>query len=184
MPSSTSKYCIAEPHPSVPSSRYIYSGRGGAGNVSHVNTKTLTAGPDASGPASRASLSSKSTAASAKNLASHVSHVQNSYFPTGRGGAGNMYSQSHFSERPMFSFDEELERQRHIQEQMAPHYLVGRGGAGNAYGSASSTTTDPERRSSATSTRGSSSGSSVESGNSVRNGIAGTINRLRGSFAK
>jgi len=35
------------------------------------------------------------------------------------------------SERPMFSFDEELTRERAREEDAAPVYHVGRGGAGN-----------------------------------------------------
>jgi hypothetical protein len=92
-----------------------------------------------------------------------------------------MHSYSYFSERPMFSFDEELERQKHIQEHMAPHYHVGRGGAGNLQG----LTEEPARRNSAGSANGSSSGSSVSSGNSVRGiGLGDTWNRLKGTFAK
>jgi hypothetical protein len=49
-------------------------------------------------------------------------------YSCGRGGAGNMYSGS---ERAMFSFDEELTRERVREEGAAPVYHVGRGGAGN-----------------------------------------------------
>lgn len=111
MPSSS--YRITEPHPSVPSSRYLYSGRGGAGNISHVDPTSLTSGKSAAGPASLANLSSGAIAA--RN------------YTSGRGGAGNL----HASERPIFSFDEELERQRRMMEHQAPVYHIGRGGAGN-----------------------------------------------------
>jgi hypothetical protein len=50
---------------------------------------------------------------------------------TGRGGAGN-YKQPP-SERAIFSFDEELERQLSLDRHAAPVYHVGRGGAGNVY---------------------------------------------------
>jgi hypothetical protein len=103
---------ITEPHPSVGSS-YIYSGRGGAGNVTRITPSSLTSGPNASGPASRVSLSPPPT-----------SH----YYASGRGGAGNMHREK---ERAMFSFDEELQQQERLRSQQAPVYHVGRGGAGN-----------------------------------------------------
>jgi len=46
----------------------------------------------------------------------------------GRGGAGNVFPSS---ERAIFSFDEELERQLRWERDVAPVYHVGRGGAGN-----------------------------------------------------
>ena len=52
-------------------------------------------------------------------------------FATGRGGAGNIHPSS---ERAIFSFDEELERQMSRDRHAAPVYHVGRGGAGNVYG--------------------------------------------------
>ena len=53
---------------------------------------------------------------------------------TGRGGAGNVHHPP--SERAIFSFDEELERQLSQDRHAAPVYHVGRGGAGNVYGRA------------------------------------------------
>jgi hypothetical protein len=103
---------ITEPHPSVGGS-YVYSGRGGAGNVTRVKPTDLTNGPTASGPASRVKLTPPPTS---------------SYFASGRGGAGNMYTGK---ERAMFSFDEELQQQERLRIQQAPVYHVGRGGAGN-----------------------------------------------------
>jgi len=145
----SSSYRITEPHPSVPASHYIHAGRGGAGNVSYVDPKTLTDGANASGPASRTNLKNTSSAP---------------YFPSGRGGAGNMTYTG--GERPIFSFDEELERQRRMQQHQAPVYHVGRGGAGNfAY---------EQKRASST--------SSAESATSGRNSLEGVINRIRGSF--
>jgi hypothetical protein len=174
----SSSYRITEPHPTLPTTNYIYAGRGGAGNVSHVNPKDVTAGPDASGPASRTTLSSSA----AKNAS--TKQPSGNYYPAGRGGAGNM---QYFSERSIFSFDEELQRQQQIMEHMAPHYHVGRGGAGNFGGcSGTSVAAKPpvERRSSAVSASGSSSGSSMSSVNSVRGGLGDTWNRLKGNFTK
>jgi len=75
----------------------------------------------------------------------------------------------HTAERPMFSFDEELERQRRMMEHQTPVYHVGRGGAGNF------ASEEGSRRASGSDT------SSVSS--RPRNSIEGTWNRLRGSFA-
>lgn len=106
-------YSIVEPHPTVvPSKSYIYSGRGGAGNVMRAPAQ-VTRGSDASGPAARASIAS-------------LSKPRQASF-TGRGGAGNVND----GERAIFSFDEELERQMSHQQRIAPVYHVGRGGAGN-----------------------------------------------------
>lgn len=156
----SSSYRITEPHPSVPSSsHYIRSGRGGAGNVTHVDPAKLTSGADATGPASRAALNA---AAAAK---------ANAYYTSGRGGAGNMH---HSQERPIFSFDEELERQRKMMEHSAPVYHIGRGGAGNLaneYGrrlSENSATSDT---------------SSTAAAHSVRNSMEGAWGRLRGSLS-
>lgn len=102
---------ITEPHPSVKSS-YIYSGRGGAGNVVRISPTDVTEGATASGPASRVKLAAPPT---------------NAFYATGRGGAGNMKR----TERAMFSFDEELQQQERLRAQQAPVYHIGRGGAGN-----------------------------------------------------
>ncbi|KKK19452.1 hypothetical protein P175DRAFT_0497438 [Aspergillus ochraceoroseus IBT 24754] len=101
-------YHVIEPHPSV-SRPALHTARGGAGNViSLKNTKT-TDSHMATGPASLTRLDS------------HVAPT----FKSGRGGAGNVHNSS---ERAIFSFDEELERDL---RQAAPVYHVGRGGAGN-----------------------------------------------------
>jgi hypothetical protein len=106
---------ITEPHPSIKSSSsYIYSGRGGAGNLHRIKASdNITNGPTASGPASRVKLSPPPTTA---------------YYASGRGGAGNMHREK---ERAMFSFDEELQQQERLRSQQAPVYHVGRGGSGN-----------------------------------------------------
>ena len=97
---------LTEPHPSIPKTNTIRYGRGGAGNYASTTSpsstsKLLTIPP----PSSSSSLQK---------------------FTSGRGGAGNVHLAS---ERAMFSFDEELERQRLAE---APIYHVGRGGVGNA----------------------------------------------------
>jgi len=63
----------------------------------------------------------------------------------GRGGAGNAFP---VSERAIFSFDEELERQLRWEKDVAPVYHVGRGGAGNVgHGSANGMTMGQRRAS-------------------------------------
>ncbi|KAL3479888.1 hypothetical protein BJX99DRAFT_221402 [Aspergillus californicus] len=109
MPSAN--YRVVEPHPSIPhtSRPALHTARGGAGNIiSLKNTKT-TPSRSATGPPSLTRLDSHTP----------------STFTTGRGGAGNVHSSS---ERAIFSFDEELERE---MRRAAPVYHVGRGGAGN-----------------------------------------------------
>jgi len=116
MPSSrSSSYSIIEPHPSIPpTQRYITTGRGGAGNA-HRTPSTITRGSEASGPPSRLTSSTHKPSPP-------------STFSTGRGGAGNIKHAP--SERAIFSFDEELEREMR-SEAKAPVYHAGRGGAGN-----------------------------------------------------
>lgn len=103
-------YQLTEPHPTV--NKYVHSGRGGAGNF-HKAPKT-SSGTTARGPASKFETLPQTS----------------SKFSAGRGGAGNIHDGS---ERPIFSFDEELARQstrdRKMQEGAVWH--VGRGGAGN-----------------------------------------------------
>jgi len=150
---SSQQYRITEPHPSVPASHYFHSGRGGAGNVAHVNPKNVTAGPDATGPASSAPIRATSG---------------NAYFTAGRGGAGNIHREK---ERAMFSFDEELERQRRMMEHSAPVYHIGRGGAGNLVDEMS------EKRRASRSSSGSTS-----STESVRHSMEGAWSKVRGSL--
>jgi len=110
-------FSFAEPHPSVPKSgACISGGRGGAGNYRRYKPEDLTSGPDATGPASRISLSK-----SFKRQASLV---------TGRGGAGNVWkpASNHTDEQRVFQFDEEMVKRRDLQ---APVYHIGRGGAAN-----------------------------------------------------
>jgi len=113
-------YQITEPHPSIPASNYYHAGRGGAGNITRVNPKNVSTGPDATGPASIVKLTPPPS---------------NAYFLSGRGGAGNLHREK---ERAIFSFDEELAQQQRLMEHAAPVYHVGRGGAGNQVNGASS----------------------------------------------
>lgn len=87
----------------------MHTARGGAGNVINLKNTKTTPSRTATGPASLTRLDS------------HVPPT----FTSGRGGAGNVHRSS---ERAIFSFDEELERD---MRGAAPVYHVGRGGAGN-----------------------------------------------------
>jgi len=152
---SSQSYRITEPHPSVPASHYFHSGRGGAGNVTQVSPSGVSSGPDAAGPASQAAIRPP---------------PPNAYFTAGRGGAGNLHREK---ERAMFSFDEELERQRKITAHQAPVYHVGRGGAGNLVDDMS------EKRRQSRSSAGSTSSSE-----SVRQSMEGAWNKVRGSLSR
>jgi len=101
---------ITEGTPVHDAGSYYHAGRGGAGNYRRVpNTSSLPATVAAALPAT---------------TTPPTPHV----FFGGRGGAGNIKPKS---ERAMFSFDEELERDRIFHEHHAPVYSIGRGGAGN-----------------------------------------------------
>lgn len=141
MPASTN-YHVIEPHPSVPHTRRpaIHTARGGAGNVINLKNTKTTDSRNATGPPSLTRLDS---------------NVPKT-FKSGRGGAGNVHSSS---ERAMFSFDEELEREL---RRVAPVYHVGRGGAGNKIhtdGSDSSSNSLNRMFSGSSSVTGSSAGS-------------------------
>jgi len=90
----------------APHTTHYHTGIGGAGNY-----RKLT-------PAEIASPKAKS----------HDIKPQARPFYGGRGGVGNAHAAS---ERTMFSFDEELQREKLRRESVAPMYAVGRGGAGN-----------------------------------------------------
>ncbi|PUU81416.1 hypothetical protein B9Z19DRAFT_610499 [Tuber borchii] len=68
------------------------------------------------------------------------SPASSQFFSTGIGGAGNI---RHKSERAIFFFDEELEKERVIRENRAPVYSIGRGGAGNMVSTESLPRTGP-----------------------------------------
>lgn len=89
-------------------SSVYHGGRGGAGNYRKVSPSDLVGRVPSAVPIP-SSTSSK-------------------LFFGGRGGAGNAHP---VTERAMFSFDEELERDRLIHEHHAPVYSIGRGGKGN-----------------------------------------------------
>lgn len=135
------------------------TGRGGVGNYRRLES------------------SQKSKVTGTFSPPSHLSNATpppaNERFYGGRGGAGNVY---HSSERAIFSFDEELERDRRLHGACAPVYsVVGRGGAGNYVPTESMVTQsvyegssrrgsreeDQERRSIDSYATGSSSGSSI-----------------------
>ncbi|KAH8702048.1 hypothetical protein BGW36DRAFT_372105 [Talaromyces proteolyticus] len=109
-----SPYLVVEPHPSVPNTRRpaLHTSRGGAGNVISLRNTRTTESLSATGPASLTRLDSRLPTT----------------FKSGRGGAGNVHSSS---ERAIFSFDEELEREMRREKGIAPVFHVGRGGAGN-----------------------------------------------------
>ncbi|KAJ5109200.1 hypothetical protein N7456_005875 [Penicillium angulare] len=159
-----SNYRVIEPHPSVPHSTRpaVYTGRGGSGNiVSLKNTKT-TESRTATGPASLTRLDSRTP----------------STFTTGRGGAGNVHSSS---ERAIFSFDEELERDT---RRAAPVYHVGRGGAGNMiYRDDASSNFSLTRKYSAASTATNSSSGSVadRARDMARRGLEKGWGKLKGT---
>ncbi|KAI4175837.1 MAG: hypothetical protein LQ343_001450 [Gyalolechia ehrenbergii] len=107
---------LSEPHPTVTSSSRLPTGRGGAGNFTR--------------PPPPSALPSTTTVINPSSSSIHSSSSsKNNKFITGRGGAGNIHGASG-EERPMFKFDEELERERRNSEAV-PIYHVGRGGAGN-----------------------------------------------------
>lgn len=113
-------YRIVEPHPSAPKAAAIHTSRGGAGNVCSLKNTPTTPGPTAQGPPSLTRLDSR---------------TPGRRFMGGRGGAGNVHHTA-YEQRPMFSFDEELElvarREQSSRRGAAPVFTaVGRGGAGN-----------------------------------------------------
>jgi len=107
----SSRYSVTEPHPTA--SKFIHSGRGGAGNT--FKAPKTSSGANARGPASLFEAGLPQGA---------------SKFSSGRGGAGNIHPSS---EKAIFSFDEEFERQNTRERKMKEGavYHVGRGGAGN-----------------------------------------------------
>ncbi|KAI9813613.1 MAG: hypothetical protein M1827_003684 [Pycnora praestabilis] len=153
---------LIEPHPSVPNTHYIASGRGGAGNYKHVDPRSITPPATAHGRASVTTLPPPPSS---------------SRFSGGRGGAGNMY---HNSERAMFSFDEELAQQQTREERAAPVYHIGRGGAGNAVDEARRPAGADRRKGSASSTMSRDS----DGNGKARRSIEGVLGRLSQTFAR
>ena len=151
---------LTEPHPSVRRA-YIHTGRGGAGNYTSV-PRDVTDGITASGPASRVTLPASSSSSTRK-------------FTSGRGGAGNVHTES---ERAIFSFDEELAHEQRLQERAAPVYHCGRGGAGNI---ASEYATRASRQGSASSDL---SLRSDESQGRAKRSLEGAWNKVSKTFAR
>ncbi|PWY76736.1 hypothetical protein BO83DRAFT_309518 [Aspergillus eucalypticola CBS 122712] len=154
MPASVN-YRVVEPHPSVPhtSRPALHTARGGAGNVINLKGTKTTDSRSATGPASLTRLDSNVP----------------STFKSGRGGAGNVHSSS---ERAIFSFDEELEREL---RRAAPVYHVGRGGAGNMVFSSDDSSSTLSRKFS-----GSSSSSSGSARERALRGLEKGWGKLRG----
>ncbi|KAJ5631191.1 uncharacterized protein N7484_011291 [Penicillium longicatenatum] len=157
-----SNYRVVEPHPSVPHSTRpaVFTGRGGSGNVvSLKNTKT-TESRTATGPASLTRLDSRSPP-----RPSPLAVVAPAT-----------------SERAIFSFDEELERDL---RRAAPVYHVGRGGAGNMIcrGDDSSSNYSLSRKFSAASTSTNSSTGSVadRARDMARRGLEKGWGKLKGT---
>jgi hypothetical protein len=126
-------YSITEPHPSTTPRAPLFVGRGGAGNLTRA-PQNVTRGATATGPPSRLSFpSTSSSSTTSTSRAGSSTSSQTRAVHSGRGGVGNVHP---VSERAIFSFDEELERQL-SREHAAPVFHVGRGGAGNVYGGTS-----------------------------------------------
>ncbi|KAF4837134.1 hypothetical protein CGCTS75_v001390 [Colletotrichum tropicale] len=102
-----SQIFVTEPHPTVVPNTYIYSGRGGAGNIFKAPVTTPATG-----------VTTPLKPVSANNSARR--------FYSGIGGAGNAHSAT---ERPVISFDEDFDRQQVRDRAVVGH--VGIGGAGN-----------------------------------------------------
>jgi hypothetical protein len=97
---------ITEGSPIIDAGAYYHAGRGGAGNYRRLSSGSLSSSPPTT------------------SMPSSTSTI----FFGGRGGVGNAKPKT---ERAMFSFDEELERDRLFHQHHAPVYSIGRGGAGN-----------------------------------------------------
>ncbi|KAI9932816.1 hypothetical protein ASPWEDRAFT_22581 [Aspergillus wentii DTO 134E9] len=155
-----SNYRVVEPHPSVPrtSRPAIHTARGGAGNVINLKNTKTTNSQTATGPPSLTRLDSRTP----------------STFTSGRGGAGNVHSSS---ERAIFSFDEELERDL---RRAAPVYHVGRGGAGNMIYSDNGSTLSRKFSSSSSATVSSAGSASDRARDKARRGLEKGWEKLRG----
>ncbi|WYZ41698.1 hypothetical protein EsH8_V_000593 [Colletotrichum jinshuiense] len=104
-----SQIFVTEPHPTVAPNTYIYSGRGGAGNIFKAGVTT---------PAAGITTPLKPAPTPAVNGPKR--------FYSGIGGAGNRHTAQ---ERPVRSFDEDFDRQEVRDRAYVGH--VGIGGAGN-----------------------------------------------------
>ena len=116
-------YHLTEPFP-APSQQYVFTGRGGAGNITRSRPVAKVTEPAASG---LYVVQSAQPCPPPRNLQTNKTAVRKVY-ASGRGGIGNLHPAA---ERAMFSFDEELERARKFEDTIAPVYHIGRGGEGN-----------------------------------------------------
>lgn len=103
-----------------------FTGRGGAGNYRHLPAPPTAAAPVAVAPSAAPAPVDAPPASSNQASGPSLPKATTSHYA--RGGAGNIYTAS---ERPMFFFDEELERMYARDEHCVPVYHIGRGGAGN-----------------------------------------------------
>ncbi|KAF9882192.1 hypothetical protein CkaCkLH20_00228 [Colletotrichum karsti] len=106
-----SQIFVTEPHPTVAPNTYIYSGRGGAGNIFRAPAVTT--------PAAGITTPLKPAPVTTNN-----NSVRRFY--SGIGGAGNAHVGT---ARPPVSFDEDFDRQQVRDRATVGH--VGIGGAGN-----------------------------------------------------
>jgi len=107
---------ITEGTPVHTAGAYYQTGRGGAGNYRRLEASAKSEVTGTFQPAQ-------------PTLTNPPPPPASGHFYGGRGGAGNIHRGS---ERAIFSFDEELERDRRYYTQQAPVFsVIGRGGAGN-----------------------------------------------------
>jgi hypothetical protein len=138
----------------------VFTGRGGQGNVINLKNTKTTDSRTATGPASLTRLDSRTP----------------STFTSGRGGAGNVHNSS---ERAIFSFDEELERDL---RRAAPVYHVGRGGAGNMMYSDDSSSSLSRKYSAASTTTNSSTSSVADRARDMaRRGLEKGWGKIKGA---
>jgi len=141
----------------APHSAFYHTGIGGAGNYRKLSASEI---------------------ASPKTKSNDVKPKARPFYG-GRGGVGNAHSAS---ERAMFSFDEELQRDKLRRESVAPMYAVGRGGAGNIVPLDDEAVSDSEERVSLEgSVRriSSSSSNSNYSRHSISSGADRIVNKIR-----
>ncbi|KAI3542479.1 hypothetical protein CSPX01_06957 [Colletotrichum filicis] len=107
-----SQIFVTEPHPTVAPNTYIYSGRGGFGNIRKA-PQVLTPATGITTPLKPAPIPTGNGGATRR-------------FYSGIGGAGNRHEAP---ERPVRTFDEDFDRQE-VRDRAAVGH-VGIGGAGN-----------------------------------------------------
>ncbi|KAI9788395.1 MAG: hypothetical protein M1816_006920 [Peltula sp. TS41687] len=138
-------YSLTEPTP-LPGTQaskqgaYMRIGRGGAGNWVKPATahKPKTAPAPSVGPNTSTSTTPALPKPAGPSNHHHAAGTTTSKYTSGRGGIGN----AHTGERPMFFFDEELERIYSREGRTPPVYHIGRAGFGNRVGSVSELSDD------------------------------------------